>query len=196
ASPCARFRRQAALCSTHASGSRIGWSGAARPWAAMPRKSCSNEEIEMKHGLTLNELAAEIARQAEAKKDYHVKTEVLRRLPTADGLHARGAPLATSINAIAHRQIGETVGIPAKYYDRMLALAPDLLATNVNRWFDKEPETRLVRTLDGRARALLIDKYRPLDNVDLAEAVLPALQKHDLMVMSCAITEQRLYIKA
>ena len=150
----------------------------------------------MKHGLTLSELAQEIERQARVKKDYHVKTAVLRVTPDANGVLAAGNRLASGINQVAHRQIGEAVGIPAKYYDRMVEKAPALLATNVNHWFEKEPETKLVRTLDNRARALLSDKFRPLDNVDLAEAVLPVLQKFNLDIMSCAITEQRLYLKA
>ena len=52
-----------------------------------------------------------------------------------------------------------------------LADAPMLLADNANRWLkDKGEDRRLIRTLDGKARALLSDKYRPLENEDLAEA--------------------------
>jgi hypothetical protein len=45
-------------------------------------------------------------------------------------------------------------------------------------------------------RAFLSDKYRPLDHIDLAEAVLPVLQRLEVDIVSCAITETRLYLKA
>jgi hypothetical protein len=53
-----------------------------------------------------------------------------------------------------------------------------------------------VRTLDGHARAFLSDRYRRLDNADLAQAILPdILNRGDLQLASCEITESRLYLK-
>jgi hypothetical protein len=100
------------------------------------------------------------------------------------------------VNSIAHDQIGTHTGIPAKYYDRMVHEHPELLANNINAWFAKYPAPRLVRTLDGNARAFLSDSYRPLENFDLAESVLPILFDEKLEIMSCEITDRRLYIKA
>ena len=34
-----------------------------------------------------------------------------------------------------HRQLGASLGIPAKYYDKMREDYPELLAQNVNGWF-------------------------------------------------------------
>jgi hypothetical protein len=53
----------------------------------------------------------------------------------------------------------------------------------------------LVRGLDGTARAFLSDAYKPLENEDLAEAVLPAVMELGLDVMSSQITDTRLYLK-
>jgi hypothetical protein len=101
-----------------------------------------------------------------------------------------------TINSIAHRQIGEKLGISAKYYDKMLERNPGLLADNVNSWFGKEPETRMVRTLDSGARAFLSDRYRRLDNYELLEHVLPVVQDMSgARVESCDVTESRMYIK-
>ena len=74
--------------------------------------------------------------------------------------------------------------------------APDLLAENVNHWFDNEPEDRMVRTLDGNIRAFLSDRFRPLDNFDLAEAVLPTLVETSAEIASCEVTERKMYLKA
>jgi len=96
----------------------------------------------------------------------------------------------------AHRQIGQRCEIHAKYYDRMLNDAPALLATNVNHWLSNEPEKRMVRTLDGSARAFLSERYRPLDNMDLAEQVIPAMMDAGCEVVSCEVTDLRMFIKA
>lgn len=155
----------------------------------------------MRTGKTLVELAQEITRQSEARHDYIAPTQKLNMTDTADlGMISGSDEVPVQdvfvVNQLAHRQLGEHVGIPAKYYDRMRTEAPELLAHNVNTWFAKEPSNRMVRTLDGRVRAFLSDKYRPLENSDLAEAVLPALLQAKLEIMSCEITETRLYIKA
>ena len=101
------------------------------------------------------------------------------------------------LNEIAHGQVASRLQIPKKYYDRMRTDSPDLLRENVSHWFNNEPETRMVRTLGGdTARAFLSDKYRPLDNWDLAQAVIPTLIDHKAEIVSCDITETRMYIKA
>lgn len=148
----------------------------------------------MKTGKTLQELALEIERQYETKKDYVASTTLMR--VGADLKLELGEKGAYPINDHTHDQIGAHTGIPSKYYDKMRAEAPELLATNVNRWFEKYPAARMVRTLDGKARAFLSDKYNPLDNYDFAGATLPILSERKLKVMSCEVTERRLYIKA
>lgn len=181
----------------------------------------------MKQGRTLSELAAELERQQETKQDVIADTRKLRMITGPWG-HQRSEDLEPEevddrergrihravdllieeigrhpITKHAHRQIGERVKIPAKYYDRMLTHAPDLLAANVNRWFEQEPETRMVRLLDidgdgqAEARAFLSNRYRRLDNYDLMQVVLPILQNFDgLSISSCEVTDQRLYLKA
>ena len=54
----------------------------------------------------------------------------------------------------------------------------------------------MVRTMDGNARAFLSDRYRPLDNFDLATAVLPKLRDTFCEVKSSELTESRFYVQA
>lgn len=151
----------------------------------------------MKIGKTLVELATEIERRANAKQDLVANTKNIEMATVGNAASLIvGGDREFSLNAIAHDQIGTHTEIPSKYYDKMLKDAPDLLATNVNRWFAKFPAPRMVRTLDGTARAFLSDKYRPLENEDLAGAVLPVLMDLGLDIMSSEITDRRLYIKA
>src|SRR2546423_1016228 len=58
-------------------------------------------------------------------------------------------------------------------------------------------ERRMVRTLEGNARAFLSDRYRPLDHDEILERVLPALGEFDLdwSQSSLEVTDQRLYMK-
>ena len=141
---------------------------------------------------TLTQLAAEIERRAEAKRDYVVPTnhmfmDVEQKLVFGDR--------QVEVNDLAHQQIANDIGIPKVYYDRMRKEAPDLLANNVNRWFRDQPQTRMVRTLDNSARAFLSDRYRPLENEQLAAAVLPVLMNMELEPIRCEITDKRLYMK-
>ena len=92
-----------------------------------------------------------------------------------------------------------TSRIPRAYYNRMLAEAPDLLALNVNQWFvelDPKKHLRMARCMDGNVRALLSNGYRRFENEDMAEKVLPVINELGLDLMSCEITDRRLYIKA
>lgn len=153
-----------------------------------------------KAGRSLQELAAEIERQAKAKRDYIAPAAALS-MAVAEG--GNGVRLdvkdvgALPVNGLAHGQLAEYTEIPKGYYDRMLTGAPALLAANVNQWLaGKNGDRRMVRTLDGNVRAFLSDKYRSLENYDLAEAILPPIIDQDLFVVSCEITERRLYIKA
>lgn len=99
-------------------------------------------------------------------------------------------------NSIAHRQIGTHLKIPAAYYDKMLEEYPQLLAQNVNAWFQREPSVRMIRTIEGTARAFLSNRYRRIDNLDIASIVLPVLQDMEGMHFeSCQLTESRMYIK-
>lgn len=149
----------------------------------------------MNKGISLTELAREIERQKDAKHDLIASTGVLT-MEHPDLLTVNGGE-GYGINATAHSQIAARLKIPAAYYERMKVEAPSLLATNVNEWFHRKPEKRLVRTLDDNVRAFLSDRYQRIDNAEIAEIALPVLAKiPEVRIVSCQITEHRLYIQA
>ena len=79
----------------------------------------------------------------------------------------------------------------------MLADAPDLLATNANHWLHKEPKDLMVRTLFGKVRGIMSNRYQRIDNINIAEDLLPFLSVQDVLeIASCEVTEKKLYIKA
>lgn len=164
----------------------------------------TEKESAMKTGRDLQALAAELQRQADTKKDYIAPMKAVSMLvgPLNEGGNVPAPRLhlgngdTFGITSTGHEQIATHADIPRKYYDRMLTAKPELLASNVNAWFGGDTTKRMVRTLDGNARALLSDKFRPLDNVDLAESILPVLIELNCQIVSCEVTERRLYIKA
>ena len=99
-----------------------------------------------------------------------------------------------------HRQVGSALNIPAKYYDMMRTQKPQLLAENVNAWLGDRDQSYMIRSMDfgrGRvARAFLSDRYRRIDNLEVANAVLPLFAgKEEMEVVSCEVSDSRLYIK-
>lgn len=157
----------------------------------------------MQKGKSLVEIANELARQQTSKVDALVATHMLQMegenilLPAT--VNSGNLATVRPLTALAHRQLGSHLNIPAAYYDRMREQAPDLLADNVNGWFARaEPQDRrMVRMLDGRVRAFLSDRYQRIDNYDVANAVLPILRDiPGLEIASVEVTESRLYIQA
>ena len=95
----------------------------------------------------------------------------------------------------AHQQLANKTDIPMRYYNRIReAQRFELLAENANAWI-KEKERRLIRILDGNVRAILSDRYRPMDNHDLLFAALDEFKQHGVDIHRCDLTEQYMYMK-
>jgi len=157
----------------------------------------------MKEGLTINDLAKEVMRINNAKRDFVAPTERLSVDSNGSGIVMsvpvdKGWQDVFGVNRVAHAQLSEKLGIPKKYYDRMLADAPGLLAENINTWFRDEPKRRLVRTLDGSVRAFLGESYGILyDNALALTSALPVLRQYpEMEYKSMMLTERRMYIQA
>jgi len=157
----------------------------------------------MKQGMTIQDAAKEIMRQSQAKADYLVNTANLHmetcggtpilRLLDESGVD-RVEPL--DILTTAHRQMSAYLNIPWKYYERMRQEDIGLLAQNVNTWLRKGPEQRMIRTIDGRARAFLSNRYRRIDNIDIARITLPIIQQMpDAIYESCNLSDDYMFIK-
>lgn len=155
----------------------------------------------MKQGRTLIGLAEELERQLSTKVDMIVPTPLMHHVTDTGGATALlieapdGSKRFTATES-CRRQLADRLKIPFAYFERMRTDQPELLDRNVNTWLHKEPEQRLIRTLDGRARAFLSDRYRRLDNYDLLEHVLPILRElPGARFESMELTETRMYVK-
>jgi len=156
-------------------------------------------------GISLPALAAQIKKEKAEKRDFIAPTTKLRFVPMKESQRGVIAfspdenQVLTEPTDHCLAQICQRSGIPKPYADRMRGDNLELLATNINWWWQRQPEKRMLRTLvndQHHARAFLSERYRPLDNYDLAEVVLPQLAKAGCEVLSSQITETRLYIQA
>jgi len=160
----------------------------------------------MKQGRTLPDMLQELKRQDEAKRDLLVPAQMLNMQRDAETIFTvddgGAAPLSMGMTDLFHRQLGGAMKIPADYYDRMKADLPWLLSTNVNAWLAIMENSFMIRTMDfndGRgqvARAFLSERYRRIDNLAIATALLSLfLGMQGCEVASCEITANRMYIK-
>lgn len=159
-------------------------------------------EIIMKEGRSLKNLAVELERQLTSKKDMIVPVMKMHVSTSAHGQCAllvdeQGSEQAYPVTDYALRQIADKHAIPYAYFERMRQEQPVLFDQNVNTWLHANASVnRLVRTLDGKARAFLTDRYRRIDNWDLANYILPILSRlPGARFESVELTDSRMFLK-
>lgn len=155
----------------------------------------------MKQGKTLKALAAELKRQHDNKRDFIVNTRNLQIQTNSKGESAlsfslNNKPITFKVNDNAHQQIASRLNIPTRYYQKMQLESPQLLDQTVNDSFKKVAENRMIRTLDGTARAFLSDRYRRIDNLEICAAIYHFIESTKfLSVESAGVTDFHLYLK-
>lgn len=160
------------------------------------------ESVGLEKGLDLNQLVQELERRKETSRDVVIESEDLWVSPIASDIHlgmtTNGDWEYFPLNLWAHRQLAEKCGIPYRYYQRIQSADKgQLLADNVNAWL-KEKDRRMVRIQDGKVRAILSDRYRPLDDFDFLCCALEEFKEHkeEVNIVRYDLTEQHLYLKA
>jgi len=154
----------------------------------------------MKQGRSIMELAKELERQRMARKDFIADTRNLE-VYTKGGITQLSLGINDTtetfiLNELAHNQIAARLQIPQRYYSKMREEYPSLLDDNINSWFGKNGERRMLRVLDGNIRAFLSDRYRRLDNLELADAVLPIIKEmKGAEIVSSQVTDTHTFIK-
>lgn len=144
------------------------------------------------------DLVGFLEEQVREQADFVVPAKDFSMKATDDGVRAvidlAGVGMQYHVRPIAHDQIGQIAGIPAVYYDRMLADAPDLLADNVNRWLPATGKTHLTRTTGRHLRAVLSDAYQPLDNLDAFYNAFKVGRSMGAEVIRAQLSESRFYV--
>lgn len=160
----------------------------------------------MERGLSLAQLAQKLAEQEAQKHDFIASTSLaamstdanlIAVQETIDGEGNRDYGKPFEVNDLAHDQIAARLQIPAKFYRRMRHDHPEVLAGTVNHLWAAEPADAMFRTMNGRVRAVLSDRYNRIENGEIARVVLPVLMDkgNELRPVACEVTERRLYMQ-
>ena len=160
---------------------------------------------------TLKDLVAELYRQKATKLDVCVDVREMfvraekggandgglslcpNSAQSSEFLPATGLPISTS----ALCQIGERVepNIPAKFAKEIAEKRPGRAAELFSGLMHDTGKRNLVRCLDGRVRAFLSDKYRVLENYDVAFAALDVARAKGAEVLEASLSDKTMRIK-
>jgi hypothetical protein len=125
---------------------------------------------------------------------------------TMDGVDTAEALTAHTLTTVAHGHLSDKLGVPLPYWQRMVQTAPGLLAENANHWLAKDARSFYVRTLRGGdddsttlpvCRAVLGDRFRPMDDFDVLLAALEGVTAAgvDARVTGGDLTERRMVVR-
>jgi hypothetical protein len=108
-----------------------------------------------------------------------------------------GTQLGTVVNNSALPQIFEksAVSVPAVFGRKLIAEQPEIAQEMLRGLLQKSEARRLVRIQDGRIRAFLSDKYRCLDNFDLAAHALDVASDVGAEPIECSLTDDHFRMK-
>lgn len=157
---------------------------------------------------TLQQLVTELQRQLETKFDFVLPTDSLELV-----LHPeRGMELAIynedvaaylggdllPMNLRVLKQIGGNrmdPEIPARFVEKMNEKRGTRLAALMTGLMRDAPEKWLVRTLDGKARAVLSDRYKIVDHWDLLGTALKTAKAVGANPLEASLTETNMRLK-
>lgn len=153
-----------------------------------------------RRGIELKDLIEELKEQEAEKKDYICPASSLFIRPDGEKLTLVMGNNEFSMTDLFHRQLASVLDIPARYYHMMQFNKPKLLAENVNAWLSTTNKNYMIRTISGKARAFLSDRYRRIDNLEVVSAVFRAvedvedLEDSDFNLLFGMFTDNRLYL--
>lgn len=149
----------------------------------------------MKDGKTLEAFATELNRQYKSKRDFISPANQIffnQHNEVVVGDYGFYNP-----NSLFDQQLSTYIKYPYDFYNRSRGEHYTEWSNLVNSMLSTSNEKRLIRTMDGNARALLSDRYRCIDHQDIAEVVFDVLGNlNGWQIESCEITDKKMYIKA
>lgn len=121
----------------------------------------------------------------------------LKALPGTALTEWLGSVDGVAMNDAALPQLFEksAVSVPAVFGRKLIQEQPQIAEPFLRDLTKASGEKRLVRMLDGRVRAFLSDKYRCLDNFDLAAHALQVAGEVGAEPFECQLTDSHFRIK-
>lgn len=113
--------------------------------------------------------------------------------PMSEFIDSTGAELTP--NAVSQFLEKEDVPVPAVFGGKLIQSHPDVAESLLRELLHRGKERRMVRMLDGRVRAFLSDRYKTLDNYDLAYQALKVAKTVGAEVLECHLTDDVFRLK-
>ena len=173
--------------------------------------------IENENG-TLMGLMQKVNELAQRKEDYLADTRQVNFTVSDEG-HAGivlegqgGVPTKVfAVNDVASGQIATSAGLDTRTARRLQESYPQEYSQLINKIHEKEPKNKMFRThnysssdlnphtfgQDGVVRAVVSDKFKTFDNINLLQSTLPQLIESNAgwKVVNGDVTDKRLYLQ-
>jgi len=153
----------------------------------------------MKQGQSLAEFAQQLVNERQAQEDLVADTDRM----TVEGQDLLIGDRQYQMTAHARGQLLQHAKVPKRFADLLhdgTERERKALDEVINARLHENQSKRLVRAYSGErdvARAILSNRYRRLDNLELMESVLPVLHETpEMRIISCKVTPDRCYLKA
>lgn len=154
-----------------------------------------NYSYKNQSGEALNTLVNMLQDQAARIKDVYADSNAL----AVDGVN--GSVLRTikgeefELSDKAHRDLAGRCNIPMNGY-RWLGEAghSDLRAQLVNRELPKTAGRVLIRGYDNKARALMSNSYKVIEQFEVLASIVPVIRERDLKLLSANLTESDMHL--
>ena len=135
----------------------------------------------MKQGQPLPEELMDVQRENAVEQDYIAPAQSLMLRPDGSTFQLpqlnTGAAEYFGMTDLCFRQICSALNIPEEYYDMMCAEKLELLSQNVSAMPSDRDQSYMIHSMDFGddcdVRALLSERYRRTDKLEVASAVHP-----------------------
>ena len=141
----------------------------------------------------LNEFMDRLSAIEKDKNDFVVPSS--KMLMTAPGIIGIDGQKSFNLNTVSHTQLASKLEIPKKYYDKISGIE-GLREHNVNTLLRQSSSSYTVRTVNDTARAVLSDRYLPVDNFLVLNEVMPVFMGFPgAEIKASTLTDKRMYMQ-
>ena len=141
--------------------------------------------------MSYNKLVDQVIRDDRNKKDFLVPPEELAMID--DNTLSYGN-YSGRLQETAHSNLNQKLRIPAQFYKRMTEV-PGLRSHVVTKLLHNQEKPMFIRSLNDNVRAVLSEKYKAIDNLEIIRAASPVLRDMEIDFKSANITDERMYLQ-
>jgi hypothetical protein len=147
-------------------------------------------------GMTPSEFVTTIVAHASGKEDLVAPSNTIKFRNENKVIHLEVGDHDLTMSHHTSSQVTGYLGMPRKFAQRLEQQFPDLLVHNFNTLIQKAEGRRMVRTLNGAARAFLSDSYRRIDNELVFDGMYPVLERLGAKIESSNVSDDYMHLQA